>query len=172
MQRILLPPIMPGDFDLAALNARLRAREVTLDWSNVRGVAADLAPLLAGLDLAADADVYGALTVPEPLLAFIQATIDGESFTMPVGDINTAPPPSPVVEDDGEPLPLPAFLTPPSQYAIREELQTMVVSDLLLTPPGDAIRVSISLPWRKLRAKPPPLAACADAWIMHHPPRW
>lgn len=52
MNPIKLPPVLPGDLDLAAINQQLRDRTARLDWSAV--VAAPdsaLAVLLAGLDL-------------------------------------------------------------------------------------------------------------------------
>ena len=60
MKIIKLPPILPGDLDLAAVNQQLRERTAQLDWSSVVSASEHhLAILLAGLDLSNDADVLG-----------------------------------------------------------------------------------------------------------------
>jgi hypothetical protein len=57
---IQLPPILPGDLDLATVNQQLRDRTARLDWTGVVSAPATaLDGLLAGLDLSNDADVLG-----------------------------------------------------------------------------------------------------------------
>jgi hypothetical protein len=58
MNIIQLPPILPGDLDLAAINQQLRDRTAQLDWSAVVSAPEQhLAILLDGLKLDEDADV-------------------------------------------------------------------------------------------------------------------
>ncbi len=58
MKIIPLPPILPGDLDLAAINQHLRDRTAQLDWSAVVSAPEQhLAVLLDGLKLDEDADV-------------------------------------------------------------------------------------------------------------------
>lgn len=96
---IVLPQVLPGNLDLADLNARLRARTAQLDWSTVVVAPIEaLATLLWGLDLSDHADVIGIETVPEPLASAIL-------------DIVTVPPSSSTAKARGrsekrQPLPL------------------------------------------------------------------
>lgn len=68
MKIIKLPPILPGDLDLAAVNQQLLDRTAQLDWSFVVSASDQhLALLLAGLDLSNDADVLGDSTLSETM---------------------------------------------------------------------------------------------------------
>jgi hypothetical protein len=77
MKIIKLPPILPGDLDLAAINQQLREecfthspgkRTTQLDWSSVISASEQhLAVLLAGLDLSNDAEVIGDSTLSETI---------------------------------------------------------------------------------------------------------
>jgi len=54
---IKLPPILPGDLDLADINKQLRSHKIQLDWSAVVSAPeSHLAVLLAGVDSVEDAD--------------------------------------------------------------------------------------------------------------------
>jgi len=79
-EAVRLPATLPGDLDLAALNARLRAGSAALDWSDVTEASGDaLAPLLAGLDLSEDADALGLETVPDALTAAVEAALTAKA---------------------------------------------------------------------------------------------
>lgn len=65
---IHLPPVLPGELDIHELNRRLRAGEVSLDWSEVEEASAKtIASLLAGLDLVEHGELLGIATVPDRL---------------------------------------------------------------------------------------------------------
>ncbi len=69
MDSIRLPEDFPGDLDLAALNRRLQAGEVRLDWA---GVTARIQPerletLFSGLNLSEHYEEIGGATVPDAL---------------------------------------------------------------------------------------------------------
>ena len=68
MNVINLPPVLPGDLDLKALNLILQTEEVTLDWRNVKEAPEDhIAVLLAGMDLVEHSEILGIGTVPDEL---------------------------------------------------------------------------------------------------------
>jgi len=77
MKIIKLPPILPGDFDLAAVNQQLRDRTAQLDWSSVVSAAEQhLAILLAGLDPSDHADVLGDSTLSETIAAKVVQVLE------------------------------------------------------------------------------------------------
>lgn len=60
MNTIILPSLLPGELDLSEVNNRLRACEVTLDWSQVQEASPEqLAILLDGLDLVEHSEQLG-----------------------------------------------------------------------------------------------------------------
>lgn len=78
METLRLPARLPGGLNLGALNMRLRAGELRLDWSDV---APETAPalvntLLAGLTLTEHLDVIGAETVPEELAVTVMKALE------------------------------------------------------------------------------------------------
>ncbi len=55
MNVINLPPVLPGELELEAINRSLQSGEATLDWSQVEDASLEhLAVLLAGMDLVED----------------------------------------------------------------------------------------------------------------------
>src|SRR5947209_6949371 len=99
---IVLPPVLPGELDLEALNRQLRSGIAMLDWSNVQAATpAQLHTLLAGLDLVEHNEVLGIATVPNALAEKVSQVL------------------------------MPALLSVPSPAHLREELQAMVIRDLL-----------------------------------------
>ncbi len=165
MQIIRLPRQFPGELDLVALNKRLQAGEVRLDWTHV---ASDIRPehletILNGLNLAEHVEIIGGETIPKSLIPLIQDAFqkvedhanhhdNPDAPDVPFVNIAPAlwtPPEETAIEQDEEiheeilPPPPPAatvpeqaaehtpILVPPSQAAMREELETMVLRDLL-----------------------------------------
>ncbi len=65
MNIINLPPVLPGELDLEALNRSLLANEILLDWSQVEDAPEiHLAVLLAGLDLVEHSEILGKRPYP------------------------------------------------------------------------------------------------------------
>lgn len=85
MKVIKLPPILPGDLDLQAVNQQLCDRTAQLDWSAViLAPEAALATLLDGLDISNDADVLGINgTIPDTLVDQILAIARQQSQLSP-----------------------------------------------------------------------------------------
>ena len=164
MQIIRLPKQLPGELDLTALNQRLRAGEVRLDWSDVEPAVEQqtLSVLFAGLNLADHIEDIGATTIPESLMpailiAFENATAESNGANYDISPPASATPqlwlpetetPTDEIEDGPiqEPADHPAYsrgvpssspavgspaLEAPSPAALREELQSMVLRDLL-----------------------------------------
>jgi hypothetical protein len=66
---IKLPPVLPGELNLEAINFILQAGEATLDWSQVEDASLEhLAVLLAGIDLVEHGKILGIEMVPDPRL--------------------------------------------------------------------------------------------------------
>jgi len=66
---IKLPPVLPGELNLQAINLSLQSGEATLDWSQVEEAPEEqLAVLLAGLDLVEHSEILGIEMVPDPRL--------------------------------------------------------------------------------------------------------
>jgi hypothetical protein len=73
---IHLPPVLPGELNLADINLRLHLGEATLDWSQVQEAPEEqLAVLLAGLDLVEHSDVLGIDTIPDHLSNIVLHTV-------------------------------------------------------------------------------------------------
>ena len=69
MNIIKLPPVLPGELNLQAINLSLQSGEATLDWSQVEEAPEEqLAVLLAGLDLVEHSEILGIEMVPDPRL--------------------------------------------------------------------------------------------------------
>jgi hypothetical protein len=75
MKVIKLPPVLPGDIDLQAINQQLQDRIAQLDWSAVTSASdSALVVLLKGLDISDDADILGIDgTIPDSLVDRILA---------------------------------------------------------------------------------------------------
>jgi hypothetical protein len=81
-ERIILPPVLPGDLDLGTLNSRLRSGAAMLDWRNVVDAPdSALIQLLTGVDIVDDA--LGLETIPEPLFAAILAALETNINALP-----------------------------------------------------------------------------------------
>lgn len=136
----------PGTVDLRALNGRLRRGEVSLDWALVQEAAlSDLAELLAGLDLAADAHVLGLATVPDALAGAVEAALLGQAptaaagspapaafaepavWTAPAEEEPAAAPPSGTTESAA---PASRILRRRSGVEVRDELERKILLDL------------------------------------------
>lgn len=77
MKIIKLPPILPGDLNMAVVNQQLRERTAQLDWSSVISASEQhLAIMLAGLDLSNDADVLGDSTLSETIAAKVVQALE------------------------------------------------------------------------------------------------
>ena len=60
MKVIKLPPVLPGDIDLQAINQQLQDRTAQLDWSAVTSAPETaMVILLDGLDQSDDAEILG-----------------------------------------------------------------------------------------------------------------
>lgn len=93
MKIIKLPPILPGDLDLAAVNQQLRDRTAQLDWSSVVSASEHhLAILLAGLDLSNDADVLGDSTLSETIAAKVVQALEALPEQPKVSQLKSTPP--------------------------------------------------------------------------------
>ena len=69
MNVINLPPVLPGELELEAINRSLRSGEATLDWSQVEDASLEhLAVLLAGMDLVEHGEILGIEMAPDPRL--------------------------------------------------------------------------------------------------------
>jgi len=158
---VYLPPVLPGELDLADLNRRLCMGGVVLDWSQVAEASRDqLAVLLAGLDLVEHSELLGIDTVPESLAeAVLQAFSkqDDKLCHSPehIHSLTAKPTPTvwepeqqtdQLVEASGSqtesdtardgaaqsrPEPVRTVLQPPSPSVLRDELQRLVLQDLL-----------------------------------------
>lgn len=159
METLRLPAQLPGSFELEALNERLRAGELRLDWSEVApGAAPTLVNiLLAGLNLTDHLDIIGAETVPEALVGTVMKSLEifASQETEPAGPAPFAdtpglwsPPASEeelaAVEREEEAPELARteeelteeevsrpLLEAPSPAEMRAELEEMVIRDLL-----------------------------------------
>jgi hypothetical protein len=128
VQIIRLPRHLDG-LDLAALNQRLHAGEVRLDWTNVEPniPVTYLYQLFTGLSLADNIDTIGADTIPLQLQPAIQTVFNTlEARTAPSSPTPDGAPPSPINEpialwlppqttsaeaDGASPPPVPAAIT-------------------------------------------------------------
>ena len=158
MKIITLPPVLPSELDLKALNLALLNNEATLDWSCVLEAPENtLAAMFAGLDLIEHSEILGISTVPDELAEVVlRALTRSEStshhhheYKQPVSNSVT-----PVVWESEEKSPLdtvvsprenvpqspvaqpqiqasPSILQPPSPSAMRDELEQLVLQDLL-----------------------------------------
>ena len=69
MNNIKLPPVLPGELNLEAINLSLQAGEATLDWSQVEDASLEhLAVLLAGMDLVEHGEILRIEMAPDPRL--------------------------------------------------------------------------------------------------------
>lgn len=114
MQAIKLPPILPGDLDLAAINQQLHQGTAQLDWSGVISASEKhLAVLLANLDPDENAEVLGidgaiADRIADALSRFFKSS---KLSAKPETPIILSPPPSPA--------------------QIRAKLEEAILNDLL-----------------------------------------
>src|SRR5258708_4649735 len=92
MEIIALPAALPGGLDLPALNRRLRAGDVTLDWSAVAADAdlAALQALLQGLDLSDT--VLNGDTLSEALAPRVIAVLSAATQPLSTGEPSADPP--------------------------------------------------------------------------------
>ncbi len=160
MNIIHLPPILPGELDVPAINQKLHMGEVTLDWSSVEEASPEaIAELLAGLDLVEHNELLGIATVPDQLSESILQVLTASTVPLQPSQQQTSD------AGDGtpgiwEPAPeeqnlqehvlavnekaqkyvtsqlLPGqtprtILQPPSATALRDELERLVLQDLL-----------------------------------------
>src|SRR5258707_412686 len=89
-QRIQLPPQLPGQLDLKALNRQLMYGSIELDWSKVRTASEhDLRTLLTRLDLAEHAEALGLATISDQLAEQIMQVLtqDAEQATAPATEL-------------------------------------------------------------------------------------
>ena len=158
MNVINLPPVLPGDLDLKALNLILQTEEVMLDWRNVKEAPEDhIAVLLAGMDLVEHSEILGIGTIPDELSDVVLRALSRSESKAPhlhehKGLINKSL--SPIVWEPEEKTDLDSvvpplenvqqslvvqpiveaprsFLQPPSPAALRDELEQLVLQDLL-----------------------------------------
>ncbi len=112
MNIINLPPVLPGDLDLEAINRNLQSGEVTLDWSDVQEAPQDqLRMLLAGMDLVEHGEILGIETVPEHLAEVVLQALSARTQVVKKATRTV--------------------LQPLSQSALRDELERLVLLDLL-----------------------------------------
>ena len=156
MNIISLPPVLPSELDLEAINQLLQAGEATLDWSQVEDASLEhLAVLLSGLDLVEHSEILGIGTVPDELSDVVlralsrsesqaphrhehkQPTNNGVSpVVWEPEEQNDAMPPREEAEQSQPVVGPPAEITrsilqPPSPAALRDELEQLVLQDLL-----------------------------------------
>lgn len=157
MNIIQLPPTLPGELDLQAINRLLHTGEATLNWSQVENASQDhLAVLLASLDLVEHSEILGIETVPDTLSDLILRAFSRSESTphlphehkQPAN--NTVAPAAWAPEQQAElhsvtpadqekqprttqplPAPSPSILQPLSPSALRDELERLVLQDLL-----------------------------------------
>jgi hypothetical protein len=157
---IHLPPMLPGELDLPAINQKVHMGEATLDWSSVEQAPQEtIAALLAGLDLVEHSELLGIATVPDQLSEIILLALTAsaplpQSFQQQPSDIDDMTPavwePTPeeqIVQEHAlsvnegaqkyvtaQPLPEQqphSILQPPSAATLRDELERLVLQDLL-----------------------------------------
>lgn len=158
-QTIQLPPTLPGELDLAAINRQLQAQTTQLDWSAVVSAPPEaLSVLLAGLDLSDDADSLGLdSAIADEVVAAISACLESQPTPTRTTPAEVNPTGSPALwlapEQTLTAAPadqaIPSAATPHPQaqdnrilrslspYQIRAELENRVLKDLLGPAGGD-----------------------------------
>ncbi len=149
MNTLRLPARLADPRQAVAINADLRSRRVTLDWSDLRDASDEaLAALLDGLDLVSEADVLGLDSmnaVPDAIMAAVDRLLpdqrpDAAPAVGPVspgaegvevwrsgeGTKKTRKPPRAQSTGRTEKI-----LVAPTPSALRAEFEAMVVRDLL-----------------------------------------
>jgi hypothetical protein len=150
LQLIRLPAQLPGALDLQALNRQLQRGESQLDWSNLQQPTDEVQPLLptllAKLNLTDHLDLLGGDTMSEDLMLLINAYFKEDPEPVAPsnqagqsdGDAASSAPDN----DDDEPAlweppaeepsqPVGPLLKAPTESAIRDELQELILRDLL-----------------------------------------
>jgi len=156
---IQLPARLPGNLDLGDINRRLRAGEIDLDWSRVESDVemVYLRELLAGLQLSQHIEFLGAATIADDLQQTILTILNDQQqeededdgsepgslgstpeLWQPAEEVRAEAPEVRREEEKEEALPAEKvasvkkpLLEAPSPAAMRDELETLVIRDLL-----------------------------------------
>ncbi|HEY6406846.1 MAG TPA: helicase, partial [Ktedonobacteraceae bacterium] len=153
---INLPPVLPGELDLKALNLALLNDEATLDWSCVLEAPENtLTAMFAGLDLVEHSEILGIETVPDHLSEVVLRVLSRSESHAPHRHEHKPPTKNdatpivwepeeqhdamPPLEEAQQPQPVagppaettPSILQPPSPSTLRDELEQLVLQDLL-----------------------------------------
>ncbi len=138
MDVIILPSRLADEPNLAAINQRLHASEITLDWSQVKeATLEELRVLLADLDLVGQSDILGIDSVPADLAELVLQALspniwETEQEIEQDTDNSTTEEAQSLAEvktsSAGRPQ---TILQPLSPSVLRDELERLVLLDLL-----------------------------------------
>ncbi|MEW6730706.1 MAG: DISARM system helicase DrmA, partial [Acidobacteriota bacterium] len=155
MKVIKLPPVLPGDLDLAEINRQLREHTVQLDWSAVESVSEKyLAILLQGLNDRDDADVLGLDGEIADLIGgniaqfFTQQSASHHKEKQALSDNEKALSPqvrsTPTTQDaDSSSMDIDAEADPVDISIVEKTLAQPVAANLLTVPSPYAIRAEL-----------------------------
>uniref|UniRef100_B8HYW1 Helicase domain protein n=1 Tax=Cyanothece sp. (strain PCC 7425 / ATCC 29141) TaxID=395961 RepID=B8HYW1_CYAP4 len=157
MKIIQLPPILPGELDLAALNQQLRERSVQLDWSAVISAPESaLKVLLEGLDLGSTdvLDNPDASTLSDTIGAEVVRILQTKSKRKKAKQPQESPQQQPAVwkPEPEEPAVTGKVSEKKGQYAVTPS-ETIATSGKADTPPPEPLRVLERATPYQIRAK-------------------